>query len=275
MPSDPFLPWLERWNLTEDGAGFTTRYGSRLLPVMKDGVRAMLKIAGHEEERRGGSLMAWYAGRGAALVLAHEGEALLLERLTGGQSLADMARQGQDDGATLILCQAAAQLHAPRDPSPPASLVPLGLWFAPLEPAAAAHGGTFAKSAAAARHLLAAPRDVVVLHGDYHHDNVLDGGARGWLAIDPKGLLGERGFEYANLFRNPDAALALAPGRLVRQLRIVTEHAGLERTRLLQWILAYAGLGAAWSLSSGHHGDAAVGLAIAEIAAGELGDRDG
>jgi streptomycin 6-kinase len=34
------------------------------------------------------------------------------------------------------------------------------------------------------------------------HD-VPDFGARGWLAIDPKGLYGERGFDYANIFCNP------------------------------------------------------------------------
>jgi streptomycin 6-kinase len=63
-------------------------------------------------------------------------------------------------------------------------------------------GGTFAKSEAEARSLLDAPGEAVVLHGDFHHDNVMDGGPRGWLAIDPKGLIGEREFEFANLFRN-------------------------------------------------------------------------
>jgi streptomycin 6-kinase len=42
-------------------------------------------------------------------------------------------------------------------------------------------------------------------------------GPRGWLAIDPKGLCGERGFDFVNIFCNPDFALATAPGRLVRQ----------------------------------------------------------
>jgi len=109
-----------------------------------------------------------------------------------------------------------------------------------------------------------------VLHGDFHHDNVLDGEARGWLAIDPKGLIGERGFEFANLFRNPTAEIALTPGRMRRQVKIVADQAGLEATRLFKWILAYAGLGAAWSAGSGHDTDAAAGLAIAEIAASEL-----
>jgi streptomycin 6-kinase len=67
-------------------------------------------------------------------------------------------------------------------------------------------------------------------------------GPRGWLAIDPKGLCGESGFDFVNIFCNPDFALATAPGRLVRQATVVAEVAGLERKRLLQWILSYAGI---------------------------------
>lgn len=263
--------WMDRWGLAPDGASFETRFGSLLAPVVKDGAPAMLKIAGHEEERRGGALMAWWGGEGAARVLAREGEALLMERLTGPDDLAAMAREGRDDEATAILCDVAAGLHAPRPAPPPVELVPLERWHQALWPAAKTHGGTFAKSAEAARRLLAEPREAVVLHGDFHHGNVLDGGPRGWLAIDPKGLVGERGFEFANLFRNPDAAIALAPGRMRRQVLVVAERARLEPPRLLTWILAYAGLGAAWSLESGDDDDASTGLAIAEIAAAELG----
>ena len=59
-----------------------------------------------------------------------------------------------------------------------------------------------ARCADVARRLLAEPREVTVLHGDLHHDNVLHG-SRGWLAIDPKGLIGERTYEVANLLGNP------------------------------------------------------------------------
>ena len=110
---------------------------------------------------------------------------------------------------------------------------------------------------------------MVVLHGDLHHENLLDSGARGWLVIDPKGLIGERSFEYANLFRNPDIDIALAPGRMSRQVDIVAARAGLDRRRLLTWILAYAGLGAAWSLSSGD--DPAPGLAHRQACRGGAG----
>ena len=43
-----------------------------------------------------------------------------------------------------------------------------------------------------------------MLHGDLHHANVLDLGSSSWLAIDPKGLKGEQGFDYANIFTSPD-----------------------------------------------------------------------
>ncbi|MBV9330238.1 MAG: 3'-kinase, partial [Alphaproteobacteria bacterium] len=163
----------------------------------------------------------------------------------------------------------AAKLHAPRGKPPPDTLVPLNLWFRQLAPAAAREGGVLAKSDAAAKLLLSEPREICVLHGDLHHGNVLDFGARGWLAIDPKGLVGERGFEFTNLLRNPDAETALAPGRLARQVRVASAAARLEPARLLAWVLAYAGLGAVWSAVSGH--DAKPGLENAEVAAAELG----
>lgn len=87
---------------------------------------------------------------------------------------------------------------------------------------------------------------MVVLHGDMHHGNVLNFGARGWLAIDPKGLIGERYFDHANLFCNPSDELVFRPGRLSRQLGIVAEAAHLDRARLLRWIVAWAGLSAAF-----------------------------
>ncbi|HEX2211426.1 MAG TPA: aminoglycoside phosphotransferase family protein, partial [Longimicrobium sp.] len=93
-------------------------------------------------------------------------------------------------------------------------------------------------------------------------------GARGWLAIDPKGLVGERGFDFANLFCNPDLETATSPGRLARQAGVVAAAAGMERARLLRWVLAWAGLSAAWSLEDAD--DATLALAVAEIAAGEL-----
>jgi streptomycin 6-kinase len=267
-PASVYDRHLARWNLTADGEPIVT-HSSRLLPVRRHGVPAMLKIAHEPEERWGAALMVWWDGEGAARVLAHEGDALLLERAMGEASLTEMARGGRDDEATRIICEVAAKLHDRRGRPPPPELVPLDRWFAALDPVASRQGGILRQAAATARELLAEPRDVVVLHGDLHHGNVLDGGPeRGWLAIDPKRLVGERGFDFANLFRDPDPEIATAPGRLARQADVVAEAAGLERARLLRWVLAFAGLSAAWIIEDGDEPE--LDLAVAALAAAEL-----
>ncbi|GGC49663.1 aminoglycoside phosphotransferase family protein [Chelatococcus reniformis] len=263
---DACAPYLARWGLRPDGASVATA-SSRLLPVTRDGEPAMLKVAVAAEERAGNALMTWWNGAGAAHVLAATGDALLLERATGAGSLARMARDGRDDEATAIICAVAAQVHAPR-PAPWPRLVPLTQWFRALEPGARRHGGILPRCAAAAGDLLAAPREVCVLHGDIHHGNILDFGRRGWLAIDPKGLAGERAFDFANLFCNPDHAVATDPRRLRRRLDIVAAAARLDPYRLLQWLLAWAGLSAVWSMEDGL--SPATALAVAELAAAEL-----
>ncbi len=260
--------YLERWALVPDGEPILT-HSSCLLPVRRNERLAMLKIASAPEEKRGARLMIYWAGVGAAEVLGHADDALLLERATGWRSLAAMAKGNEDDQATLILCDAVAKLHKRRAASPPPELIPLSERFRALY-AAAAGATIFARCTEAAQMLLASPRDVVTLHGDIHHDNVLDFGDRGWLAIDPKGLRGERGFDYANLFCNPDHEVATAPGRLARQVNIVSQAANLDRNRLLHWILAWAGLSAAWLIEDGITEHLAPTLRIAELAAAEI-----
>lgn len=266
----PFERWIGRWRLVPDGAPVRT-HSSRLLPVRHDGAAAMLKIAAAAEERAGARLMAWWDGDGAARVLALDDAALLLERAESGRSLADLARAGRDAEATRILCRVAERLRSPR-PSPPPTLVPLAVWFRALTDPAAHESAALTRAAAEARALLAEPREVGVLHGDLHHDNLLDFGPRGWLAIDPKGLWGERGFDLANLFRNPAGDPAsldpVARENLGRRLEIVAAVAGIERGRLLRWIAAWTGLSAIWSLGSGGSPAAALdvlALALAEI----------
>jgi streptomycin 6-kinase len=262
-----FVPYLKTWQLEPDGIPIQT-HSSHLLPVKYGEIPAMLKIALHAEEERGATIMEFWNGRGAARVFKREGEALLMERAMGKSSLRKMVRQGHDDEASRILCAVAAQLHETRL-QPTSHGEPLSLWFRDLAPAAARFGGLLTLCALTARQLLQSPQEVRILHGDLHHDNVLDFGERGWLAIDPKGLVGERGFDFANLFCNPDLETATAPGRLRQQIEVVSEAAQLDRKRLLQWVLAWSGLSAVWMLQDDT--DAVLPLQVARLAADELG----
>lgn len=107
MPPN-FEPWLDLWSLTPDGEPFVTPYaGSRLLPVRQGSTAAMLKLAASDDERRGGAVMEWWNGVGAAPVLAREGEALLMVRAEGERTL----HREDNATATAILCAAVDALH--------------------------------------------------------------------------------------------------------------------------------------------------------------------
>lgn len=256
---------MKRWNLVSDGAPFATA-SSLLAPVRRaDGAPAMLKRALVAEEVRGNRVMVWWSGTavsaGCAAVLEHDDATILLERALGTRSLTELAEGIDDDSATRILCQTIARLHsvalpahagAPGAPDEPdasstvSALPTLTEWFADLLSRGDQHGGFLDRAAADARRLLADQRRSVVLHGDIHHGNVLDFGARGWLAIDPKGIVGDPIFDYLNLFCNPTPAVAVRPGRLARQVEVVADASGHDPETLLRWLRAWCALSATW-----------------------------
>ena len=259
--------YLHEWQLTPDGDPFFT-HCSLLQPVLQDGLKAFLKIAMEAEERKGYVLMNWWDGKGAAKVFKYDEQALLLERISSAQpSLRDMIRAGQDDEATRIICSVASQLHTPAA-KPLPELIPLNIWFNDLFKAGDKYGPLIVTCEAMARKLLAQQNDISVLHGDLHHENIIHSDARGWLAIDPKRLIGERAFDFANILCNPDINTALADGRLIKQSSIISAESGIPMKHLLEWIVAWAGLSATWILDDGD--DASLDLGVAEIALGEL-----
>jgi streptomycin 6-kinase len=265
--------FLEEWYLVPDGPLLTT-HSSWVLPVRHEDSPAVLKVARIPDEQSGYRLMAWWDGQGAAKVFASSAGALLMERAAGTGDLAKMAWSGQDEEACRILCDTAARLHALRLGLLP-ELHPLEVWFQPLFQLAPQHAA-LAPAADIARQLLAAPNAVGPLHGDLHHENVLDFGERGWLAIDPHGLLGETTFDYANIFTNPDLSdpsrpLATLPGRLEARLEVVISATGIEPQRLLRWIVAWTGLSAAWFIGDGEGDGAAIDLTINAMARRLLG----
>lgn len=85
--------------------------------------------------------------------------------------------------------------------------------------------------------------------------------------------MGERGFDYANIFTNPDLAdparpVAIEPEIFTQRVNIVRETAGIERQRLLMWIIAWCGLSSARFMQEGD--SATIPLRVAELAIAEL-----
>ncbi len=85
-----------------------------------------------------------------------------------------------------------------------------------------------------------------VLHGDLHHGSLLRSEERGWVAIDPHGLVGERGCDVGPLLPNPWDS---DPSRLVGpRLSRLSDLLEMPRHRLASWGLIRAVLAAAWTV---------------------------
>jgi streptomycin 6-kinase len=99
------------------------------------------------------------------------------------------------------------------------------------------------------RELFAENQPDVLLHGDFHHYNVLES-ERGWLVIDPKGVIGPAGYEVGPLLINPfDLLERPDPVRITgRRIAILAERLGFEPEIIRAWGIAHAVLSACWSL---------------------------
>jgi len=258
--------YIHLWNLIPDGELFSTN-SSVLQPVMYKGEKSILKIPFVSEEKTGNKLMAQWNGSGAAKVFKWDENAILMERITGDYSLIDMLYNGQDDDATEIICGIAYLLHHNKQEAFP-ELIPLDRWFKDLFSSAVKYGGVITDCANLASELLSNQKDIAILHGDLHHMNVLHSSDRGWLAIDPKGLVGERTFDYVNIVCNPNKEIALAEGRMIRQIEVISNYTGINCRHLLKWTAAWAGLSAVWFLDNNMNAD--IPLGIAKLALKEL-----
>jgi streptomycin 6-kinase len=90
----------------------------------------------------------------------------------------------------------------------------------------------------------------VLMHGDFHHFNILSS-ERGWLIIDPKGVIGPAGYEVGPLMINPWNSFSDRinyKSLIKKRIDILHEHLGFERKRILEWSLAHAILSAWWGI---------------------------
>lgn len=263
--------YLQAWSLT-DAHLLTTTATSSIYTVQHQGETVVLKLlneVGAADEGGGAVALDYWQGQGAVRLLQQDAHAHLLEYAEGAD-LAKQVRQGDDSEATQIIAGVLNQLHSAPSHLPTAGLKPLPIWFRSLfhrakqEPTDE-QSALFRQGAAVAEKLLADPREVRVLHGDIHHENIRYKAGRGWLAFDPKGLIGERTYDAANTLCNPPGMpeLVLNENRLRSQAALLAREARLDEGRLLAYTFAYACLSASWSLEDG--GDATAALTIASM----------
>ncbi len=285
---------VEQWGLVRDGDPIVTP-SSRLLPVTHRGRAAMLKVPLVHEEALGGRLLAAWRGVGCAAVFAGDEHSVVLERAVGGRDLTSLTRAGDDRGAIAVLGSVLGVLHgALAAPAPAvttahdtgdilAELPSLDEWFRALLTTDAASLGALTDDPASAaflgrgrilaRRLLhdTTPADTVVLHGDLHHENVLEFAPGDWRAIDPKGIVGHRAFDATAMLANPDRATAQDPRLLEQRVELLARSLGVDRSTILEWSVARSALSAVWSLEDGSVEDARDTIAVGLLAERALG----
>ena len=100
---------------------------------------------------------------------------------------------------------------------------------------------------------LFADKNIKLMHGDFHHFNILSSG-RGWLIIDPKGVIGPVGYEVGPFMLNPWNSLSDRISfqvRAERRVSILAERLSWEREKIINWATAHAVLSAWWSMEDG------------------------
>lgn len=197
-----------------------------------------------------------YAGQGACNLLEADAEAgmLLLERLRPGKMLTTLE---DDDRATEI---AADVMHKIQHPVPAGEgFLSLRVWFDELQklrPQFGGEAGPFPEKTVEIvegliRDLFAEDRPQVLLHGDFHHFNILSS-ERGWLVIDPKGVVGQAEYEVGPLLMNPIGSIPIetdAIRRTKRRIAILSERLGFDPQRLWAWAVCHSLLSAWWDLT--------------------------
>ena len=229
--------FLDRWRLRLDGPSMNG-VSALVLPVVRaDGGRAVLKLQLPDEESEGEpvALRVW-DGDGAVRLLDHDPATgtMLLERLDESRMLSAMA----DTRAAVVVV--ARLLHRLTSfPAPPGmrrlgdiaeAMLEQTPWALERIPDPGARR-IVADCAAAVREVVAEP-GARLLHWDLHFENVLAADRAEWLAIDPKPLAGDPGFELWPALDNRFEAAEVR-----RRFDAMTEVLGLDRERARAWTL--------------------------------------
>ena len=190
-----------------------------------------------------------FAGHGAAVkILSEDDGMLLLERAMPGTSLKSYFPDREQESIE-IACGVMKKLHKANIPV--AHNFPhIKDWLTTLDKDWNIPNHYLQKAKKLRDELLQTSEVDVLLHGDLHHDNILQNGDD-WLVIDPKGVIGEPAYEVAAFIRNPIPELLNyydAPN--IIQSRVTRFAAALELTerRIIDWCFVQAVLSWVWAL---------------------------
>jgi streptomycin 6-kinase len=238
------------WRVTVDRSFDTP---SSLIAYGRRGVEpVVLKVVKRPgDEWRAGEVTRAFDGHGMVRALEVIDGAALLERLDPGTPLVHIVRRDDDDAATAVLCNVIEAMSPGRTaPCPTVRDWARGFDRYATSTDTQVPGDLVATGHRVFLDLCESQRNTRLLHGDLQHYNVLYDRSRGWVAIDPKGVLGELEYEIGAVLRNPTECsdLLAAPATIERRVALFARRLSLDDGRLLRWAFAQAVLSAIWSV---------------------------
>jgi streptomycin 6-kinase len=243
--------FVERWDLRVDGPAMHGM-AALVLPVVRgDGTPAAVKFQILDEETEGEpvALRVW-GGDGAVRLLDHDDATgtMLLERLDSGRML-DCVEDSRE--AVLVIAELLARLTSGPAPEGMRRLSDIAADMLAQVPSALAavadpaDRALLADCAAAVREVAGEAGDRL-LHWDLHFENVLAAGREPWLAIDPKPLAGDPGFDLKPAIDNRFDA-----DEVVWRFDAMSGVLGLDRERARAWTLGRVLQDSLWEIEDG------------------------
>ncbi|QUQ69059.1 aminoglycoside phosphotransferase family protein [Kutzneria sp. CA-103260] len=224
--------YLDRWDLTPDGAPLNG-FCSVVQPVrLPDGRPAMLKLGLlHEESEHEWLALSLWDGDGAVRLLAHDADdgVLLLERLRPECLTSQPIEQ-----ALVIAGTLRKRLRRPAPHRMRTLRASAARWAEKLPRAEGLPRRIIDEAVDHCRTLGPVALDEMV-NEDQHFDNILAGDREPWLVIDPKVLAGDPEFGLATLLWN-----RFEPDRVEHRLATLVEIEELDAAKARAWTFVSA-----------------------------------
>lgn len=111
----------------------------------------------------------------------------------------------------------------------------------------------FNESRKRCRFLLDTQNNLCLLHGDLHHGNIIGSPENGWRIIDPKPIYGERTYDFANSFYNPETEFTtISETSYINKISEEYESlTGINKKRILEFAFVHGVLSSVWFLEDG------------------------
>jgi streptomycin 6-kinase len=194
--------------------------------------------------------------------------AILLEQAVPGDSLISLFPK-EDIKALAIACRVANSLHKvsiPKNHSFPL----LSEWLKIIDKDWDLPHTNLKLARKLKNNLLQKSQSNVLLHGDFHYGNIISH-RNSYIAIDPKGVVGDPVYDIAALLRNPLELLMNQPNLdiiLKKRIEFAAVDTGQKIETIYAWAYVHTVMSICWSLEDGQ--DVATKLRFLEILSREM-----